>query len=90
MQAATTDPLSTAILVGFIVSLLTVIYREMKGQVADRDARIEKLEKSVSDMATRSASLATSAERMLTYFLDREHIERHDGLSPPREGGPKP
>ena len=89
MQEATTDPLSTAILVGFIVSLLTVIYREMKGQVADRDARIEKLEKSVENMAARSSSLATSAERMLNYFLDRESQDR-DGSSPPREGGPHP
>ena len=89
MPAETTDPLSTAILVGFIVSLLTVIYREMKGQLADRDARIEKLEKSVEDMAARSSSLAGSADRMLNYFLDREAAGR-DGVSPPREGGPKP
>ena len=86
MPATTTDPFTSAILVGFIVTLLGVIYREMKGQLADRDARIEKLEKSVQDMASRSASLATSAERMLTYFLDREAAER-DGLSPPRDGG---
>ena len=75
-----TDPITTALLIGFIVSLLGVIYREMKAQLADRDRRIEKLEASVDEMADRSSSLASSADRMLNYFLDRE--------SSPRSGSP--
>lgn len=74
--AQTSDPLGTAILIGFIVSLLGVLYRELRGQIADRDAQIKKLEEAMEKAAERSASLAASADRMLTFFLDREELMR--------------
>lgn len=79
------DPWSAAILVSFIVALLGVIYRELNGRIADRDAQIKKLEEAMEKAAERSASLATSADRMLTFFLDQEERSRSNsdtGKSP--------
>lgn len=95
---AQTDPLTTAMLVGFIVSLLIFISRLYEARltdrdktIADRDKTIDKLEQSIDDMAERSSSLATSADRMLTYFLDREAQARDAApSSPPSDGRPSP
>lgn len=102
METQGTDPLSLAILVGFIVSLLGVIYRELRDsrdkqladkdrQIAYRDKQIEKLEAAQTHMAERSASLAGSAERMLSFFIDRETSSpsRSDASSS-SEGRPAP
>jgi hypothetical protein len=91
MPAQTTDPFTTVVLVGFIVSLLVFISRMYEARIADRnerlrekDQRIEKLEAENKAMAESSASLAKSTGKMLDFFLDREPSHRPEETTVPR------
>lgn len=75
------DPFTTASLVGFIALLLGIIYRELRGQIADRDKIIEKQDRQLEASTNRTSSLAATSERMLQYFLDREERKDRDRVS---------
>ena len=91
MDTQSSDPVTMAMMLGFIVSLLGVVYRVFEARLKDRDIqieyrdkRIEKLESDVEKMADRSASLAKSAETMLAFFIEREMGHKTEDPAPPR------
>jgi hypothetical protein len=82
------DPFTTASLVGFIALLLGIIYRELRGQIADRDKIIEKQDRQLEASTNRTSSLAATSERMLQYFLDREERKDHERSTADRGASP--